>query len=172
MEYETALVCLNGHTINDRLSFDPKKTAKFCADCGESTISQCPQCRSPIRGVEYEPAGPTWREARSGRTEGNGRIHHRYRLGLYCHECGKPYPWTQQNIEAALKVLEESSDISDVQKGRLKESVPDLMVQTPRTALAVERFQSFLKDPVVFALWTNILGNLATEPVKKLLGIG
>jgi hypothetical protein len=73
-------------------------------------------------------------------------------------------------------MLEESNDVPDQQKGGLKESVPDLMIETPRTALGVLRFKNFLRDlssnPTVFALWTNILGNLATEPVKKLLGIG
>jgi hypothetical protein len=100
-----------------------------------------------------------------------------FELGKHCGECGTLYPWTQRKrkIEEAQKWLAESSQVSDKQKSELIESVPDLAVQSTRTELAISRFRNFLgelsSNPTVCAVLTNILGNLATEPVKKLLGL-
>src|SRR3546814_2014732 len=47
--YKTACICLNGHLVaGDSRSED---AAPKCPDCGATTISQCPDCSTDIRGT-------------------------------------------------------------------------------------------------------------------------
>jgi len=77
--HDVALVCLNGHMVNDRVRDMPQFNKKFCDRCGEPTIDTCPNCKTPIQG-DYKSGvvvlGPT--PVRS-----------------FCHQCGKPFPWTE-----------------------------------------------------------------------------
>jgi hypothetical protein len=86
--YHTALVCLNGHVETTCLEIAPP--TPYCSICGEPTISACPACDAPIRGMiegivslADEPAPQ------------------------FCYNCGEPYPWTGRALAAADELVEE-----------------------------------------------------------------
>lgn len=54
----------------------------------------------------------------------------------YCHNCGEPYPWTQARLETADKIVDMLDELDDVQKKQLKETFPDLIVESPKTQLS------------------------------------
>lgn len=77
--YDTMQVCLNGHQITSMAGTSPEYKKKRCPDCGEETITTCPDCKANIQGY-YHIAGAV----NLGGTA----------IKAHCHECGSAYPWT------------------------------------------------------------------------------
>jgi predicted nucleotide-binding protein/predicted RNA-binding Zn-ribbon protein involved in translation (DUF1610 family) len=79
--YDVMQACQNGHIITSTAKTHPEDLKKRCPKCGEETISQCPGCHAEIQGYQHIPevaySGPSTPPE-------------------YCHECGKPYPWTER----------------------------------------------------------------------------
>lgn len=82
--FHTALVCLNGHILEDRIDTHPEMESAHCPRCGESTITTCPNCETPIRG-DYE-------------IEGVAGLINEEPPPKYCHACANPYPWTNRTM--------------------------------------------------------------------------
>jgi hypothetical protein len=59
----------------------------------------------------------------------------------FCRNCGKPYPWTERQLEAAGELVKEEAVLSEADKAILTAALPDLMSNTPRTTLAAMRFK-------------------------------
>src|SRR3546814_1536187 len=79
--YKTACICLNGHLVaGDSRSED---AAPKCPDCGATTISQCPDCSTDIRGTFDSDFG----------------YYSPPPVKPYCRQCGAPYPWTKRSEE-------------------------------------------------------------------------
>lgn len=94
--YETMQVCLNGHPITDNYESRPEHRQPRCDECGEETITRCPNCNTKIRG-EYKVDGVV---AATGLRDPSD----------YCHDCGEPYPWndeTQEFSEVDSSVLDD-----------------------------------------------------------------
>lgn len=66
-----------------------------------------------------------------------GTISQKYDRPAYCHNCGKPYPWTESAIETMRKIIWEDEDLFEDEKERMNESLPDLITETPKTELAI-----------------------------------
>lgn len=47
---DTMQVCLNGHVITERYNTNPQFRKNFCTECGEKTITKCPNCNAEIPG--------------------------------------------------------------------------------------------------------------------------
>lgn len=56
---DTAQICFEGHVITVGITIRPEEMQPFCARCGVKTITACPQCGSPIRGV-HQLSGVTF----------------------------------------------------------------------------------------------------------------
>lgn len=77
--YDTMQVCKKwGHKITDRYDDYPIRGQKHCDQCGSETTISCEFCKEKIRG-SYHKNGV------AGSSNPNAP--------LYCHKCGKPYPW-------------------------------------------------------------------------------
>jgi len=156
MEYDVGLACLNGHEINGSSQSKPEFNAKFCQECGELTINACPECGTKIRG-DYgdEWDGVPWT------------------LPKYCHDCGEPYPWTKRRMEALAAVIDELEQLNEDEQGKLKESIPDVTAQTPKSGLAVARFEKALAKAGEFGkkVLTESLSKVASVVVLRSLGI-
>jgi hypothetical protein len=115
MSYETALICLNGHVITTGLESSPEMYAKHCDRCGRETISECPHCHAKIRG-HYHPKG------------GIGLISD-YVLPKFCHECGKPYPWTERMrmVDEIYRIIDEHEKLDSSEKEALKKLIGELV---------------------------------------------
>jgi len=53
--YRTAEVCPNGHASTSSADTSPELREKYCSQCGEPTITQCPSCNANIRGYYDVP---------------------------------------------------------------------------------------------------------------------
>lgn len=72
--------------MNPRSETQPLNNYKFCKQCGEPGISTCPHFNVKIHGAKALGRG-VWAPF--------------LRPAAYCHECGKPYPWTEHALTAA-----------------------------------------------------------------------
>ena len=150
MPYYTATVCENGHTINN----SEVTTDTYCGLCGAKCISQCPECGTSINGKEHL----------------NGRIiASKYKPPLYCYKCGTPFPWTSKSIEVIQEILADDEELDNIIAQKLSESLKDIIVETPRTNLAINRLKKVMQVAGKFtadALKQFII-DFACEVVKK-----
>lgn len=156
-DYYTALYCLNGHHITRELELYGGDN--FCKKCGEKTISECPECQEHIQGR------PRW---------SNVRIIGSIPPPAYCHNCGKPYPWTIIAIETAKNLVKDAEELSTTERDQLVESISDIMVDTPKTELAATRFKKLINK--VGTTTRNLLYqwsiDFASETAVKLIKEG
>lgn len=96
--YDTQQVCLNGHQITDRYHKNPERRKDFCDKCGAETIYTCPNCNVEIKGHHY--------------AEGVS-FHFPASVLEYCHNCGAPYPWTNNKVESEISSF-DSSDFNSI----------------------------------------------------------
>src|SRR3546814_15726045 len=94
--YKTACIGLNGHLVaGDSRSED---AAPKCPDCGATTISQCPDCSTDIRGTFDSDFGYSSPPP----------------VKTYCRQCGAPSPRTKSRIdvvmELAAAIYEKTAD--------------------------------------------------------------
>src|SRR6266699_2211008 len=105
--HDVALICLNGHTVNDSSRTSPQFNKKFCDRCGEPTTSECPACKAPIKG-DYKAPGFI--------VIGHGEMP----PPAYCEACGKGFPWTERKLAAAREVIDELHELSKEEQEKLK----------------------------------------------------
>ena len=150
--YDTALICLNGHMINEEADSYPVFDADFCDKCGASTIRACPNCKTKIRGQ--------YTGSMSARP---------LPVPSFCHGCGKPYPWTDARLEAVHDLAGELENISENEKEILKTSLDDMVRESPRTTLAITRFKKIMVKAGKGGADSlrNLLVDILSEAVRK-----
>lgn len=147
-------VCRKGHLINEAAQFDISANRKFCPSCGSETILECASCNAKI-------------------TSAGATICSQVVIPAYCCECGRPFPWTEMAIQAALEFADSLDALNSQDKAGLRAAVPDLVNDTVRTPLAISRMQSlFMKigKPAAYTL-SQILISVLTEEAKRQLGL-
>ena len=156
--FDVAQVCLNGHVITRNAKRSPQFQKKFCDKCGAETIIACPECKTPIQG-EYHAEGVFVLGSTMGPPPG------------FCHNCGRPYAWTQRRIEAATVLADELEDISSEEQETLKRSLDSLVRDSPETELAATRFKRIMAKVGAesYAVMKSILINVVSEAAKKTL---
>jgi hypothetical protein len=158
--YDVALICLNGHIINSIAKSEPQQNEKFCTTCGESTIAQCPDCESEIRG-QY--CIDDWLEF--------GDNSSYFERPSFCSNCGKPFPWTSSRIQAAQEYALELDGLTEEERKLLKKSIPDLVKDSPQTIVAVSRFKKIVSKlgSTTSSVFKDILIDVLKDGVKKSL---
>lgn len=134
--YKKAEICLNGHLIS--ASSSPSNHQAFCTQCGKPTISHCPKCKEQIRGW-FENDGIVILRRKDS-----------FKIPAYCHSCGEPYPWTISALETAKLLIHEEQEISQQEIDNLVEVLSDLIIETPKTKLAIVRLKKFLSKATEF----------------------
>jgi len=154
--YDLALVCHNGHVVNSMAREYPASHSPYCADCGEPTISQCPNCKTGIRGYYHVPGVI-------------GFSH--YSAPAFCHQCGKAFPWTEIGLAATKELIETFDTITLDERVSLENALPDLVRDTPRTKVAEARYRTVIRKVGKEAAdgLRSILIDIASEAVKKSL---
>jgi hypothetical protein len=158
MEQDVALICMNGHMINDSSKKYPESNTKFCEKCGTENIDKCPTCGSLIRGYK----------------------HYEYDLSnesldtpAYCHNCGKAYPWTEERLKALEETIDLMDELSTEEKSEFKKSMAEITTDNPRTSLAILKIKKF-SAKVGKEIWgatKDIIVQIGTETVQKSLGL-
>jgi len=153
---DTAQICLNGHLINSTYQDSSHKNQKFCDRCGKETITECMNCGVDVKGrYHYD---------RVANFTG-------YEIPSYCHNCGSPYPWTAEKINAAKEYVDFMEELSDEEKQDLKKNIDDIISDTPRSKLASQKIKHHLpKVGKSLAIgFKDILVDVASETAKKIL---
>lgn len=151
----TQEVCINGHQITDHSESEIDPTPpKYCEECGEKVIRQCQNCKKSIDGYVDVP----------GIVDLNSYI-----VPNFCKYCGNPYPWTESIIENAAELVALDVELTDEDKALIKSSIPDLLVDTPKTQVAAAKYRKvvgkaakFVKDGLY-----NLLVDVVSETAKK-----
>ena len=152
--YDVAQICENGHVVNSMARDYPDSNQKHCDKCGASTIMVCPSCQTEIRGVYHVPSVIGFYE---------------YDAPAFCYECGKPFPWTTTRLHAAEDLVNELEDLTIDDRKSLKESLPDLVRETPSTRVAETRFKKIMqkvgKDG--YESMRSLLTDIVSDVVRK-----
>lgn len=130
MDYiDNALICENGHMINDSMRTYPKYNKKFCDQCGAKSISNCPECNAFIEGKEHMSGIaiclPT-------------------PVPKYCSECGKPYPWMKAKLDAVNELIDLMDELDDSEKEGLKQGALEVSSDNPKTEVGVLKIKKYL----------------------------
>ena len=151
--FDIAQICENGHVANSSTQDFPQFNQKYCKRCGSPTITNCPECNAPIRGV--------YREVFSTGYTAPG----------FCIECGKPFPWTESKLKAAHTLVQELDSLDDDEKEMLEKSLDDLVRDTPSTPVAATRFKKLVTraGQGAASAFREILVDIASESAKKML---
>ena len=156
--YDVAQVCRRGHLINHSTEDAPERNKPFCPTCGQPTITACDRCATPILGQYHD-------------------VHVGFRImdkpPAYCHACGKPYPWTAEGIDSARALAEELEGLNEPDRIAIGASIDDLVVDSPRTPVAVLRFKKIIaraKGPAR-ELLLDLIAKIAVESAKAGLGV-
>jgi hypothetical protein len=153
--YDDAQICLNGHVINTYAASQPEHNSPRCKNCGAQTITECPKCKTKIRGHFHIPGvvsflGPEPPPA-------------------FCFQCGEAYPWTAARLSAAREYVRELDRLDENEKGILSRSLDDLVRDTPNTSVAVLRFKKLAAKAGSVALegLKSILVDVVVETAKR-----
>ena len=151
--YDIAQICENGHVTNSMAGDYPKGNKPYCDKCGSKTTTSCAACNTSIRGFYHADVFSSIR----------------YSAPAYCLHCGAPFPWAAAALEAAAQLTEELEGLTESDKKALKDALPDLVRQTPRTALAESRFKRLMakvgKDS--YDAMRSVLTDVLSETIRK-----
>ena len=154
--YHTALICDNGHILSSNLAVELSPPS-HCPNCGTHALQHCPGCGKPIRGPRStSPGFAPWPPP------------------AFCHDCGEAFPWTKARSQALLELAAEAEEFDDDDLQVLKELLPDLGIDGPRTELAALKARRLLlklsggaKDAIYRAMV-----DICSETAAKLLKSG
>lgn len=155
--YDVGLICLNGHVVNSSAKDHPEHNSNFCDECGSKTINACKYCDASIRG-RYHAGGVF---------DLTG-----YNAPAYCHNCGKPYPWTEIKLNTIKEAI-ELSEISEQEKEEFNINLPDIISETPRTKIAALKIKTIgaKVSKEIWAVIKDIIVDIASETAKKAMGL-
>lgn len=158
--YDVAQICMNGHIITDMAKSNPQFRKSNCTKCGEPTIINCLQCNSPIQGYYH--------------VDGVVQFGHKPILHSFCYHCGKPYPWTEKKIQATKELIDELDELKQEERDKLKNSIYDLIADTPRSEVAVTLIKKNIPkiNKMLAKTLLDMVVSIATDTIKKsLLGM-
>ena len=164
--YDTMQVCMGGHMITSSLEESPEHREAYCSRCGKDTIQACQKCGQHIRGIHKVPY-LDWEGRRRYNSYGP------YSMPKFCVNCGEPFPWTREKIEALVELAAEEESLSDEDRESIRKNAPLIATDDPKSELAARRIMKVLgkvgKSATPF--FTKIVTELATEAVKKSMGL-
>ncbi len=156
--YDTAQICMNGHVITEYATSSPAAKEDYCHRCGQPTITECKKCNSQIRGYRH--------------ISGIGYISTKPPVAPnFCYRCGQAYPWAEAKLNTAKELADELQELSNEDKHTLKESLDDIVKDTPATEVAAMRFKRILAKvgrDAAKAL-KDLVVDIASEAAKKVI---
>jgi hypothetical protein len=162
--WDVALICRNGHLINDRSRGNPAANVNRCSICGAEPIGACPGCREPIRGFHYQEREQTGSPDKPiGTPLGS--------VPQYCDGCGRPLPWTERAMSAARALIRELAALDSYERDLLRRSIDHIVRETPQTPLAILRIRTALSrvEGETAAALRELLLSVANDAVKQRL---
>lgn len=155
--FYNAAICENGHVLDNMMQDNEHYLYKHCSRCGELVYNVCTECQNPIPGAE---TNVSWCGTN-------------VKPPYYCPFCGKPYPWTLKILESNQQRLKELDGLDENLKQLLCESLKDIMIESPNTELACDRFKRafVVAKKSIREILISILAEIACAYVKNKLNI-
>ncbi len=168
-EIQYVEICLTGHVVGFSKAVFPRKHKEFCDQCGELIIIFCQNCGTLIQGSYGSYPGIFRRIFR--RITRHSLWHLTFTPANYCPKCGEIYPWTEIKLNAAQELVDELEKLDDHEKEDLKQSIEDIVQNTPRKDAAIIRFKRLVKKagPGVLDALKSILVDITSEAIRKQL---
>ena len=153
--YRVAEICANGHVSTDSADAYPEHREKFCAKCGEVTLTQCPTCKANIRGDYY--------------VEGVIGLGGHYKPPAFCHNCGGAFPWTEKKLQAAVDLVELTGNLSDEELSQFRDDLGNLTKDSPRIQVASVRLKKTMAKVGISIAGSvkEIIIDIISEAAKK-----
>lgn len=153
MDYYNCTICMNGHVLSSYSA----NLQKYCSFCGKETISNCPNCDTPIHG--------------SVKSFVVGELD--YIKPFYCGSCGHPYPWTEKILESAIELVSLDEELDKTSRALIKNAIPDLLVDVPSTPLAAAKYKKECRRPVKYSrtLCVNFLLMSSAKRPKNFISL-
>jgi len=153
--YHIAQICLNGHATTPSADTNPSLMKKFCTKCGTETITNCPYCNESIHG-KYDSGAVV--------------LGAKYHVPSYCHNCGKPYPWTSSALDAAKELL-FLENLSQEEIDYFNENISAIAVDTPKTTVVSTKLKIILSNAssIVTSSLHDIIVDIGSETAKKII---
>ncbi len=160
--YWAAKICTNGHIVD----YGNGETDSFCNKCGSKVLDSCNSCKAPIRGASryISMAYDDWYVYSSAELENMV-------LPYYCPNCGTAYEWTQNILNSAVELLSLEDSISQEHKDLIRTAIPDLIVDTPKSPVAIAKFNkgfSKLSKPIKDGMY-QLLVDVLSASIKQQL---
>jgi hypothetical protein len=154
--YDIAQICPNGHVANSSVRLFPQFNQSHCDKCGEKTSTECPKCKTPIRGGYHAPGVLLISE---------------YTAPAFCQHCGCAFPWTERTIQSAIELAVESGGLSQPDQEQFTQSVHEIAHDTPKAKLAGSRLARLLgkMTKTTADAVRDMLVDIASEAVKKVI---
>ena len=152
-----ALVCRNGHVVNDRVRAAPERNPDHCPVCGAETVSACPGCREPLLGA-YLPERPA--DAPTSPSV--------VRVPRFCTSCGRPLPWTERALSAVRAMIRELGSLTPETRRRLRQSLEHVIQETPQTWEAIRCINETLArlEPGEASTLRSLIVSTAADKVR------
>ncbi len=165
LNYDVQQVCENGHQITGCYNISPEKQKKFCQECGAATIIACPACDVEIQGAVIK-VDESWAGARLGGLElfPVGPVD----VPSYCSNCGKPYPWTENTIVAAIQMFAELG-IDENEESTIDEDMHNIAKDIPQAKPSAMRIKRICDKygPVAYNVVMEFASKTAAEVLKN-----
>ena len=150
--YDVQQVCENGHQITSTYKTNPQCGRNYCDKCGTKTITKCLNCNVEIRGYYSVP----------------GVINlHKTPVPSYCHDCGKPYPWTKSKIVTAIQIFAEFGDLSEEEKETIEQDIANVAKDIPQAELSAMRIKRIWEKYGKIAY--NVIMEFASKTAAEVL---
>jgi hypothetical protein len=132
---DQALICENGHVLNEYAVYHSRLNRAFCEKCGSKAIDACPSCSVAI------PGGYTYTHDWGSTFPNDDK---KFERGSYCTACGASFPWTDSALDAGRVLADEIDDLSVEERDRLKKSFEEIARETPQAEVAATRIKKIM----------------------------
>ncbi len=155
--YDVAQICKNGHLITAYLLTKRELFKKFCPICGEQTINSCGFCKFPIQGINHFHDSTLFDED--------------FIIPKYCYNCGKAYPWTELQIRAAKKIIDQLDELQLSEREEFKTAIDDIVHETPDAKPAAYKIKTVLAKVRGEAqtMIRDLIVDIASEAIVKII---
>jgi hypothetical protein len=86
----------------------------------------------------------------------------------YCLNCGKPYPWTENKIVAAIQIFAEFGDLDEDEKKTIEQDINNIAKDIPQAELSAMRIKRIWEkySPVAYNVIMEFASKTAAEILK------
>lgn len=96
-------ICEKGHLQTSILESSENYENLYCKECGSKIIDRCPHCNAEIQGgIAYHTVE---RDIVYNQPTVDTQKYLNNTVPKYCHNCGKPYPWTENFLKTYKEIL-------------------------------------------------------------------